>query len=69
MSNLRRRLKKLEALMTDDIGLVPGSASWRAYWTERLQKFIARDDDAKEYKIPLEVIRAYIQATEPDSGE
>jgi len=55
--------------VTDGTRLVPGSASWRAYWTERLQKFIARDDDAKDYKFPLEVIRAYTQAAEPDSAE
>jgi hypothetical protein len=65
MSNLQRRLKKLEALVTDDTGLVPGSPRWLAYWNERLNKFIAREDDAKDYKFPLEVIRAYIQTAEP----
>ena len=69
MSNLQRRLKKLETLVTDDTGLVPGSPRWLAYWTERLEKFIARDDDAKDHKIPLAVIRAYIQAAEPDSDQ
>ncbi len=66
MSNLQRRLQKLEALLTDDAGLVPGSPGWLAYWTERLDKFIARDDDAKDFKFPLQAIRAYIQAAEPD---
>ena len=33
MSNLQRRLKKLEALLTDDAGLVPHSPQWLAYWT------------------------------------
>jgi hypothetical protein len=69
MSNLQRRLKKLETLVTDGTGLVPGSPCWLAYWTERLDKFIAREDDAKDGKIPLEVIRAYIQTAEPDSAE
>jgi hypothetical protein len=69
MSNLQRRLRKLETLTTDDTGLVPGSPGWWAYWNERLHKFIARDDDAKDYKFPLEVIRAYVQAAEPDSAE
>ena len=62
MSNLQRRPKKLEKLVTDGTGLVPGSRRWLAYWTERLHQYIARDDDAKDYKFPLEVIRAYVQA-------
>ena len=66
MPNLQRRLKKLEALMTDDSGLVPGSPRWLAYWTDRLNKFIAREYDLKDGKIPLEVIRAYIQTAEPE---
>ena len=69
MSNLHRRLKKLEALVTDDTGLVPDSPRWWAYWTERLEKFIARDEDAKHYKIPLAVIRAHIQAAESEPEE
>jgi len=31
-SNLGRRLKKLEVELTDESGLVPHSAKWRAYW-------------------------------------
>jgi hypothetical protein len=66
MSNLQRRLKKLEALVTDDTGLVPGSPRWLAYWNERLNKFIAGEDDLRDGKIPLEVIRAYVQTAEPE---
>ena len=69
MSNLQRRLKKLETLETDGTGLVPGSPRWWAYWTERLDKFIARDDAVKDCKFPLEVIRAYIQAAESNPDE
>ena len=69
MSNLQRRLKKLETVMTDDSGLVPGSPRWLAHWTERLSKFIAGEDDLKDDKIPLEVIRAYIRSAESDPVE
>jgi hypothetical protein len=55
MSTLYRRLKKLEAIMTYDAGLVPG---WWAYWNEQLRKFIERDPDARNTKVPLEVLRA-----------
>ena len=67
MSNLNRRLKKLEAVMTDDVGLVPGSPRWWTYWNEQLRKYIAREPDASDTKVPLEVLRAYMQSAEPDS--
>ena len=69
MSNLQRRLKNLEASVTDASGLMSGSPRWLAYWTERLHKIIAGGDDVKGCKVPLEVIRAYIQAAEPDPAE
>jgi hypothetical protein len=37
-SHLGRRLKKLEAQLTDEVGLVPHTAKWRAYWTDWMQK-------------------------------
>jgi hypothetical protein len=66
MANLLRRLKKLEAVMTDDVGLVPRSPRWWAYWNEQLHKYIARDPDARNTKVPLEVLRAWIQSADPD---
>ena len=67
MSNLNRRLKKLEALMTDDVGLVTGSPRWWAYWNEQLHKYIEGDGaNAKDFKIPLDVLRAWIQSADSD---
>ena len=62
MSDLNRRLKKLEAVMTDDSGFVPESARWIAYWAERFDKIIAGDYDVKGCLIPLEVFDAIIKA-------
>ena len=39
-SRLERRLKKLEIQLTDESGLVPHSAKWRAYWRDWLQKLV-----------------------------
>ena len=61
MSNLQRRLKKLEALLTDDAGLVPGSEQWLAYWTERADRILSRDDEVKGCLIPLEVLDAILE--------
>jgi len=60
VSNLQRRLKKLEALLTDDAGLVPGSRQWLAYWTERADKILNGDYEVKGCRIPLEVVDAII---------
>jgi|KBSMisStaDraftv2_1062788.scaffolds.fasta_scaffold17360_7 hypothetical protein len=61
MSNLRRRLKKLEGLLTDDAGLVPGSPQWLAYWTERADKILNGDDEVKGCQIPFEVLDAILE--------
>jgi len=60
MSNLRRRLKKLEGLLTDDAGLVPGSPQWLAYWTERTEKILRGDNEVSGCRIPLEVVDAIL---------
>jgi hypothetical protein len=52
--------------MVNDVGLVPGSPRWWAYWNKQLRKYIARDPDARNCKIPLEVLRAYMQSADPD---
>jgi hypothetical protein len=57
MTNLRRRLKKLEALVTDDAGLVPHSPQWLAYWIERIERMMSAQD-AGGLRIPLEALDA-----------
>ena len=44
MSNLRRRLLKLEARLTDECGLVPHTPRWLDYWTEWMQKRMRGED-------------------------
>jgi hypothetical protein len=64
LSNLHGRLKKLEALLTDDAGLVPGSPQWLAYWTQRVDKIIGGDDEVRSCKIPLEFVDAILAAAD-----
>ena len=59
MSNLQRRLKKLEALLTDDAGLVPGSERWLTYWTERAERILSGEVKGL---IPLAVVDAILEA-------
>ena len=62
MSNLHRRLKKLEALLTDDASLVPGSEEWLAYWIERADKILNGEDEVKGCQIPVEALDAILEA-------
>jgi hypothetical protein len=59
MSNLQRRLKKLEALLTDDAGLLPGSPQWLAYWNERAERILSGEVKGI---IPLAVVDAILEA-------
>ena len=61
MSDVHRRLKKLEALLTDDAGLFPGSERWLAYWVKRADKILNGDDEVKGWQIPLEALDAILE--------
>jgi len=61
MSNLQRRIKKLEALFTDDAGLVPGSPQWLLHWIQRADKILNGEEDVKGCLIPLDVVDAILE--------
>lgn len=63
--NALRRLRKLEASFTDRSGLIPHSPAWMRYWTQELENALANDQWPKK-PIPLEVVRAYMQACDPE---
>ena len=63
MTNLQRRLKKLEALrVTDPSGLVPHSQKWLEYWERQVQLY-ATDQLPKGFLFPLEALDAVIRNT------
>jgi hypothetical protein len=65
MRNLQRRLRKLEAHLTDSSGLVPHSPAWTDHWTEELKKVLAEDYRGPKARIPLDVVRAHLR-DDPD---
>jgi hypothetical protein len=67
MTNLQRRLRKLEAHFTDSSGLVPHSPAWMDHWMRELKKVIEPDYHGPKAPIPLDVLRAYIRE-DPDSS-
>jgi len=44
MTNLLRRIRKLESVWKDCNGLVPHTKEWLEYWLERLENYEAGDD-------------------------
>jgi hypothetical protein len=44
MTNLQRRLKNLEAVLTDPAGLVPHSKKWLEHWDRQYYLFLSGKD-------------------------
>ena len=53
-SNLQRRLRKLEAQLTDQSQLVPHTQKWLLYWTEQLGKLFTGEIQTLNPLMPLE---------------
>jgi hypothetical protein len=45
MTNLRRRLRKLEVVFTDPMGFIPHSAKWLKYWDRQYFLFLTGQDE------------------------
>jgi hypothetical protein len=56
MSRLQSRLRKLEAVLTDERGLIPHSPRWLAYWMSQMDRAFAGEELAE--RIPLEAVDA-----------
>jgi hypothetical protein len=61
MTNLRRRLKKLEASFTDATGLAPHSPAWTEHWNREIDRVLAEPEYRPNPLIPLEAIRDVLQ--------
>jgi hypothetical protein len=55
MSNILRRLQKLEAHSTDRSGYPPHSQAWPEYWLGRLNQILSEGEPGTPGCIPLEV--------------
>jgi hypothetical protein len=64
MSNLRRRLRKLEARLTDSSGLIPNSQAWLDYWLPKVDRIIFGEGGDSSERIPIAVIDAIVAAGE-----
>ena len=69
MTNLERRLRKLEANLTDGSGLAPHSLEWLQYWDREICAFM-KDPEHRWPKelFPLDAFEAVMQwAGDPNS--
>ena len=66
MSNLLRRLRKLEAELTDHCGMVPHSAAWMDYWMREIEQYVAVENSVPKQPFPLDAVRSWMRA-QPDS--
>ena len=64
MSNLLRRVRKLEARLTDTNGLVPHSAEWFSYWEKKLEDVDSDGMPVDITGLTLEVIDAFRERTD-----
>jgi hypothetical protein len=68
MTNIRRRLKKLEELFTDSTGLVPNSPKWFDYWRPKFHLYTI--GELKEpILFPAEIIVDWIRSGGPKHEE
>ncbi len=59
MTNLERRLRKIEKLLTDVSYFAPHTREWLAYWELRVDRILTGEDSGL---IPLEVCDAIVAA-------
>ena len=62
MTNLERRLRKLEVTMTDGSGLAPGSRRWLEYWDREIFHYM-QDPEHRRPKVlfSVQAVRAVMQ--------
>lgn len=66
MMNLRRRLRKLEAMLTDPVGLVPHTQKWLEYWDRQYFLYLSGTDDKAIWHSSVEAYRAVMKFAEED---
>jgi hypothetical protein len=64
MTNLQRRLKKIEGHMTDVSGLVPHSQRWLEYWDRQIFDYMQDPEHRRPAVLfPIEAFRAVMKFT------
>jgi hypothetical protein len=69
MTNLQRRLKKLEGVLTDSLGLVPYTQKWLEYWDRQYFLYLTGQDQNAIWHSSIAAYRAVMKygGENPDS--
>ena len=66
MTHLEQRLRKLEALITDPVCLVPHAPKWLKYWDKQFYLFMSGQDRNAIWDSSIEAYRAVFKDTDQD---
>jgi hypothetical protein len=61
MTNLERRLRKLEARGIDPSALVPHSQKWLEYWDRQVYLYMNDQEPREPVRFPLAAVREVMQ--------
>ena len=65
---LSRRIKKLEAFLTDPSGFIPHSQKWLEHWDRQIYLYMTDQVQGEPVLFPLEALRAVMKyADDPAS--
>ncbi len=68
MTHRERRLRKLEATLKDNSGLVPHTEKWLRHWDREIYEFMIDPEDRRpKVLFPLQAVRAVMQWDSPES--
>jgi hypothetical protein len=68
MSNILKRLRRLETRLTDTSGLAPHTEAWLDYWGRRIERHLGGDAQREPGRIPLEAIDAIVAASTAETA-
>ncbi len=64
MANLHQRLKKLESILLDPLGLVPHSPKWIEYWDRQFYLYLTGQDRDAIRRASVDEFRAVMRYAE-----
>jgi hypothetical protein len=67
MTNLQRRMKKLEGVMADPVGLVPHSKKWLMYWERQYYLFLSGRDRNEIWLSSIAAYRAVMKYAQDEA--
>jgi hypothetical protein len=68
MTHLQRRLKKLEAVLTDPMGLVPDTPRWLEYWDRQYYLYLSGQDRNAIWYSSIAAYRAVMKYAGESAG-